>query len=62
MIHREFTDLWLLASGEEMDEKLPRVKKWSGRALAMAYHGQLLLLESKFSALAGLRWVGIEML
>jgi hypothetical protein len=59
IIENWFIDMWLLVSDYDLgDSPLPVMDK-DHRVLAMAYQGQLHLLESKVSTLSALRSVGI---
>jgi hypothetical protein len=62
IIHQWFTDLWLLISGEEIDDEEALAIKKDGQAFAMVCGGQMRLLGSRVSALDALRSVGVEML
>jgi hypothetical protein len=62
MIHGWLTDMWLLTTGEELDDEGLKGKPVShGRPLAFASDGQLRLLGSRSKTLEALRDVGIEM-
>ena len=61
IIHEWLTDMWLLTTGEEMDEDSTLNKKQSGRPLAIVCDGQMRLMESRPFAIDALRAVGIEM-
>jgi len=61
IIHEWFTDMWLLISGEEMEDESSFEIEKDGHALAMICGGQMRLLGSKVSALHKLRSVGVEM-
>jgi hypothetical protein len=61
IIHEWLTDLWLLLTGEELDEGFTSGSERDGRAFAMVCNGELHLLGSRVSALNALRSVGIEM-
>lgn len=60
VIHEWLTDMWLLTTGEEMEE-FEGNKKHNGRPLAVLCDGQMKLTESKVCTLDALRAVGIEM-
>ncbi len=61
IIHEWLTDMWLLTTGEEMDEALLATNKHNGRPLAIVCDGQMRLMESRPLAIDALRAVGIEM-
>lgn len=61
IIHEWLTDMWLLTTGEELDEDALANKKHSGRPLAIVCDGQMRLTESRPFAIDALRAVGIEM-
>jgi hypothetical protein len=61
MIEHWFVDMWLLVSDGELGDRQLPVMENNHSALAIAYQGQLHLLESKLAALRALRSVGILM-
>ena len=61
MIEHWFTDMWLLVSDEDSHDFSRPLLGTDQKVLALAYRGQLHLLESKPSALNVLRSVGILM-
>lgn len=61
LIHENLTDMWLLLTGEALKESSRSFAGWDGRPLAMAFGGQVRMLEGKVEALEKLRVLGIEM-
>ncbi len=60
IIHEWLTDMWLLTTGEELDDFTQNAKH-NGRPLAIVCDGQMKLTESRPQTLDALRIVGIEM-
>jgi hypothetical protein len=61
IIHEGFTDMWLLLTGEELDDLEGFNHTSEGRPMAMFWGGQMRILTSRFSALGALRDLGIDM-
>jgi hypothetical protein len=61
IIHEGLTDMWLLATGEEIDSDSGPRSKHNGRPLAIVCDGQMRLMESRPVTIDALRTVGIEM-
>jgi hypothetical protein len=61
LIHENLTDMWLLITGEDLNEDPLASKRFDGKPFAMVCDGQMRLLESRPFALDALRAVGIEM-
>jgi hypothetical protein len=61
IIHEWFTDIWLLATGEQIDVDAIPGRKVNGRPLAIFCDGQMRLMESRPCTLDALRAIGIEM-
>jgi len=61
IIHEWLTDMWLLTTGEEMDDEFLATNKHNGRPLAIFCGGQMRLMESRPLTIDALRAVGIEM-
>lgn len=61
IIHEWLSDLWLMLTGEELEETESRQTPRDGRAFAMVCDGTIHLLGSRPSALRALQSVGIEM-
>ncbi len=61
LIHDNLTDMWLLLSGETVDERNRGLSTWTGHPIAMNFGGQVRMLEGRLEALEKLRVLGIEM-
>ena len=61
LIHENLTDMWLLLTGEALQQPSRLFAEWDGRPLAMNFGGQVRMLEGKVEALEKLRVLGIEM-
>jgi len=61
LIHENLTDMWLLLTGEALQQSSRAFAGWDGRPLAMNFGGQVRMLEGKVEALETLRVLGIEM-
>jgi len=61
LIHENLTDMWLLLSGETIDERNRALSTWTGHPIAMNFGGQVRMLEGRLEALEKLRVLGIEM-
>lgn len=61
IIHESLSDLWLMLTGEELEETGADWMTRDGRAFAMVCPGAIHILGSRLAALRALRSVGIEM-
>lgn len=62
IIHEGLNDMWLLLTGEEINDVYRLPERRDGRAIGLLWDGQVHMLASKSSALETLRVLGIEML
>ena len=61
IIHEGLTDMWLLLTGEDIEENLRVTDGRDGRAIGFLSRGQVHMLTSKPCALETLRVLGIEL-